>query len=182
MEKDWKVVFSGKIIEVLQKDVDINGKKVVFEKARRSPGTRLIIPVDDDRILITREFRHEHNNYDYRLPGGKVLNSLEEYRVVIDNGGEISELAKIAAIKEAKEETGIIVKDIELFYISKSGATVEWDLYYFVVKDFERGNKELEDDEDIEVLEMTKQEVKEKCLSGEIGEDRSVAQLLKFLS
>lgn len=46
--------------------------------------------------------------------------------------------SKDAAVIEAKEECGIIVdkKDLELFTISHCGATIEWDLYYFIVREF----------------------------------------------
>jgi len=53
-------------------------KEVVFETARRAPGVRLII-VRDGQMLITREFRNELDDYDYRLPGGKVFDTLDEY-------------------------------------------------------------------------------------------------------
>lgn len=48
------------------------------------------------------------------------------------------EAAKDAAIIEAKEECGIIVQseNLELFSISHCGATIEWDLYYFIVREF----------------------------------------------
>ncbi|MEI6117757.1 MAG: hypothetical protein WCP92_00380 [bacterium] len=48
------------------------------EIAKRSPGVRLII-CDGDKILITNEFRKEVNTDDYRLPGGKVFDTLKEY-------------------------------------------------------------------------------------------------------
>ena len=46
--------------------------------------------------------------------------------------------SKNAAVIEAKEECGIIVdkKDLELFTISHCGAIIEWDLYYFIVREF----------------------------------------------
>jgi len=49
---------------------------------------------------------------------------------------DISEAAKEGAIKEAREEVGVEVKDISFLHKSVCGATVVWDLYYFVVKDF----------------------------------------------
>ena len=65
-----KITHQGKIIEVVQKEVEYNKKTQIFEFARRSPGTRLIIP-KGDKILISKEHRHEVGGYDYRLPGGK---------------------------------------------------------------------------------------------------------------
>ena len=78
----WKEtsLFRGKIIEVVEKDIE--GRK--FEIARRSPGVRIIIR-DGNKILITKEYRYEHNSYDYRLPGGKVFDTLEEFNSKIKN-------------------------------------------------------------------------------------------------
>jgi len=55
-----------------------DSKTWTLEFARRSPGTRLIIE-KGDKIILSREFRHELGSYDYRLPGGKVYDSLDEY-------------------------------------------------------------------------------------------------------
>jgi hypothetical protein len=52
--------------------------------------------------------------------------------------GDMLDAAKNAAIIEAREECGmtIVPESIELFSISYCGATIEWDLYYFIVRDF----------------------------------------------
>lgn len=53
--------------------------------------------------------------------------------------GDMLEAAKGAATIEAREECGIEVQkeDIELFRLSHCGATIEWDLYYFVIRVFD---------------------------------------------
>ena len=106
-----KITHQGKMIEVVQKEIQRNGESWIQEFARRSPGVRLIIP-KGDKIVLSKEFRHEINGYDYRLPGGKVFDSLSEYNSALQLNSDISEAAKNTAIKEAKEEAGIEVKDI----------------------------------------------------------------------
>lgn len=175
-----KITHQGKIIEVVQKEVEHNGKTQIFEFARRSPGTRLIIP-KGDKIIISKEHRHEINGYDYRLPGGKVYDSLEEYNKALELNVDISESAKKAAIKEAKEEVGIEVKDISFFHKSVCGATVVWDLFYFIVNDFNQFSQELEEGEDITIEEIEKSKVREMCLNGTISEERSALVLLRYL-
>ena len=169
------------MIEVAQKEVDQNGKIITFEYARRSPGTRLIIPQGNE-ILLTKEFRHEVGGYDYRLPGGKVYDSLEEYNTALQSDVDMSEAAKEAALKEAREEVGIEVKDISFLHKSVCGATVTWDLFYFVVNDFDHTSQHLEEGEDIEVEPVDRERVKEMCLDGAISEERSALVLLRYLS
>ena len=174
------ITHKGKMIEVVQRAVEQGGATKTFEFARRSPGTRLIIP-QEATILLTREFRHEVGGYDYRLPGGKVYDSLDEYNEALAAGVDINESAKKAAVKEAREEVGVAVKDISFFHKSVCGATVVWDLFYFVVNDFTEGAQELEHGEDITFAFYSREKVKEMCLDGSVSEERSALVLLRYL-
>lgn len=178
-----KILFQGKIVEVVQQPMKIGSKLVDFEFARRSPGTRLIIiNLNQKKILVTKEFRSEHNDYDYRLPGGKVFDSLEEYNEFLNTGKDILIPATIQAKKEAKEEAGIIVKNIKHYYTSINGATIKWDLYYFVIDVWDEDSQELGEGEDIEVVWVGYDEAKELALNGSMSEDRSVVALLRWLN
>ena len=178
-----EIVYQGKIIEVVRQKVLTGEKEQIFEFARRSPGTRLLIISPDEKILLTKEFRLEVLGYDYRLPGGKVFDRLTDYNEFLTSGKDIIEQAKLAAVKEALEEVGIVVEDITHLSTSKAGASVIWDLYYFVVSKYSHRDEgqELEHGEDIEVVEVSFEEAKEICLDGRMQEDRSVAVLLKYL-
>lgn len=168
------IKYSGKIIEVVEEK---HGNKI-FEIARRSPGVRALI-VDKDKILLSREFRTEINDYDYRLPGGKVFDTLEEYRPHLKE--DLVESAKNAVIKECYEEVGLKVKNPRLIKVSKAGATIVWDLYYFLIENFIKDIQHLEDGEDITFDWYTFDQVQELCMNNQIQEDRSVAVLLNFL-
>ena len=115
-----------------------------------------------------------------RLPGGKVCDSLGEYHELLKSGKDIPGAAKEAAIKEALEEAGIVIKNPKLITVAKAGATVEWDLYYFKVTDFEKHNdgQQLEQGEDIEVTWMTPDELRHAIESGKMKEWRTVGVLL----
>lgn len=181
--KKEEIVFQGKIIEVVNQTIlGKNGKEITIEKARRSPGTRLIIETPEGNFILSKEKRHELEEIDYRLPGGKVFNTLEEYNQFLKNKeGDLLEKAKEAAKLESKQEVGIKPKKIEYLSTSHCGATVDWDLIYFIVKDYEKVEQELEEHEDIEVVEISPEELKEWLFSGKIQEDRSVSVLLKYL-
>ncbi|MBI5139313.1 NUDIX domain-containing protein [Candidatus Nomurabacteria bacterium] len=175
-----KITFRGKMIELVQKDMEAGGKTWTMEFARRSPGTRLIIERGDN-IILTREFRHELGKYDFRLPGGKVFDTLEEYSAALGSNVDIAEAAKIGAIKEAREEAGVDAKNISFLHKSENGATMVWDLYYYAIRDFNQVPQDLEIGEDIKVEVVSKERAKEMCLSGEISEDRSALVLLRYL-
>lgn len=176
------IAFQGRIVEVVKQPMKIGDKKITFEFARRSPGSRLIIiNKADKKLLITKEFRTEHNDYDYRLPGGKVFDSLEDYNNFISSGGELIVPAEKQATIEAKEEAGITPKNIRHFYTSVCGATITWDLYYFVIDEWIQHKQNLGEGEDIHVEWVSFEEAQELALNGSMSEDRSVAVLLRWL-
>jgi len=173
-----KTLFKGKIIEVIEKDVAWRK----FEIARRSPWVRIIIR-DGNKILLTKEYRHEHNSYDYRLPGGKVFDTLEEFNEKSENNENIHIYAENAAKNECKQETWLISKSIKYLTKSKAWATIERDLYYFLVDDFVKNEwwQELEDWETITTEWKTLEEAKKLCLDWSVNEDRTVWILLKYI-
>ena len=175
---DEKILYEGKIFEVLQYPMKVGTKEVMFEKVRRSPGTRLLI-VKKNKILLTKEYRHELKKNDYRLPGGKVFDTLKEYHQAKDR--DITQEALRAAKKECLEETGLSPTKIILFDILRAGATIEWDLFYFLVTEFEVKEQKLEEGEQIQVEWKTFSEAKHMCLNKEISEDRTIGVLLRFL-
>lgn len=175
---EWQTVFTGNLFTVEQNDRG-------WEKVARAPGVRLIL--DDQKagkILLTREFRRELGDYDYRLPGGKVFDSLAELQAYTESGQDIIEAAVKKAIQEAREETGYKIIDPELVAKSTLGATVEWDLYVFAVTNFQRHEEgqALEEGEDIETDRwFTYQEAREMILIGKMQEERIALALLRYL-
>lgn len=178
-KKPETILFQWKIIEVVSQEQS-DGRK--FEIARRSPGVRMII-TDGSRILITKEWRNEQNGFDYRLPGGKVFDSLREYEEKLQSGWDMIQYAEEAIRRECREETGLIAHTLKLFSISRAGATIEWDLYYFIVDTFEESPKgqELEHGEHITPEWIAIDDVKKMCLDGRIQEDRTVGVLLRYI-
>ena len=159
---------------------------VKFEAAVRAPGVRLLIETEKDgmkALLMTKEIRREVNGYDFRLPGGKVFNSFEELDKHRDSKADIAHLVEVAARREGKEEAGISDGDYTLLEVSKAGASVEWDLYYFKITNAEIGGQELEEHErgDIETMVLSAKEIFEKLSKREIKEGRSADMLWFWL-
>lgn len=180
MEKQpptWDTVYAGNLFEIRQNDRG-------WEKAVRAPGVRVIINNQEtERILLTREFRHELGGHDFRLPGGKVFDSLEEFRDFRATGADILNPAIEKAIQESHEETGYDIQNPELIDTSKLGATVEWDLYIFATTEFsERADgQKLEEGEDISIGWYSYDDVNEMILDGDMQEDRVAMVLLRYL-
>jgi 8-oxo-dGTP pyrophosphatase MutT (NUDIX family) len=176
------VVFSGKIFELVQTEQPDDR---IFEKARRAPGTRIIIAdVKKRRVLLTREQRYELNRaWDYRLPGGKVFDTLSEYAAFRGSGEDILAPATKKIIAEAREEAGVAVKNPILYAKSTLGSTVEWDLYVFVATDFRQVERiGGEHDEEIENdAWLSYAEARDYALNGKMQEERIALVLLRWL-
>ena len=183
MKPKFEITYRGKMFEILTWE----GKPgVKFESAARAPGVRLIIETEKNgmkALLMTKEIRREADGYDFRLPGGKVFDSLSELDKYRESGDDIAPIAEIAAKKEGKEEAGISGGEYIPIEISKAGASVEWDLYYFVVKNSEIGEQELEEEEqgDIETIVLSAEEIFNKLSQREVKEGRSADILWSWL-
>ena len=154
-----------------------------FEKFVRAPGTR-IMAVRDGKIFFQKEARWEKNNVlDWRLPGGKVVDSFVEYKQYL--GKEmLEEIILAAAAKELGEEAGLQSEHFSVFCKKEDGATVEWDLYYVVAEDVSTLEAALEHNEGEDIHDtawLSFAEIIEKCKTGEISEGRTVAALLEFI-
>ena len=176
------IVAKGKIFELVQIKQD-DGR--VFEVARRAPGVRLIIhDAEAGKVLLTREYRHELGEWDWRLPGGKVFDSLDDFEAFRSSGEDIVEAAKRKAIEEAQQEAGVEIADLELYKKSVLGATVEWDLYVFVSDNWQLSvdGQELEAGEQIEADQwLTYDEARQMALDGSMREERIALIMLQWL-
>jgi 8-oxo-dGTP pyrophosphatase MutT (NUDIX family) len=174
-----EVVFEGNIFQLVHIHQP-NGE--VWEIARRAPGVRLIVINSDGTFKLSNEHRHELGKADIRLPGGKVFDKLSEYSSFLNSGDDIENAAKEAALKEAKEELGLEnVKNIKLIEKCTLGATVSWDLYVFELSEFELGEQQTHGLEQIEPIDLTKDQILEAIENGDFNEDRIVPVLLRYL-
>lgn len=178
-----EVFAKGRLFELVH-DTQPDGR--VFERARRAPGTRLIIADRNKKqVLLTKEFRKELNGWDYRLPGGKVFDSLDEYEQHRASDGDILTAATNKAKAEAHEEAGVTVSNLRLFKKSTLGATVEWDLYVFEVIDWTTAEdgQQLEDGEIIEADNWFDYDEAEKMIMrGDMQEERIALITLQWLN
>lgn len=156
-----------------------------WERVVRPPGVRLILHDADGRILITEEFRSSLGRKDFRLPGGKVFDTLEPYLAVRGDDAALTNAVLKAARLEAKQETGVDhIDDLQLFARSDAGASVEWDLYYLSGTIAGRSGQELEDNEaehGIAVHFFTPSDVRQMIADGRISEDRTAGVLTRYL-
>ena len=183
MKPVWeeKKVYSGEIIDVINQDHSDWNITVTFEKAVRAPWVRLLIINKKNEILLTKEYRNEIDDFDYRLPWWKVFDTKSDR----DNAdySQIEKYAQKAAKIECEEETGLIANSLKLLWISHAWTTIKWDLYYYLVEDFSvsKYGQNLWSWEDITTNWYSMKQLVEMSKNGSIKEDRSLGMIFKFL-
>jgi 8-oxo-dGTP pyrophosphatase MutT (NUDIX family) len=135
--------------------------------------------VSAGKVLLTEEYRQETGDIDLRLPGGKVFDDKESFAEAVRTG-RLNEAVEEAVAREALEEVGVLVSHPKLLTIAKAGATVEWDLHYFLVHDFADapGGPSPEEGEDIVPIWLAPEEIIAAIRKGRMSEWRSVGVLL----
>lgn len=179
---DEVVAYQGKMLEIVNQNMTSGDKTITFEWARRAPGTRLIIvDLQKQTIRLTKEHRYELDADDYRLPGGKVFDTLEEYNAFLENGKDVIEPATEKARGEALEESGVKIDSLAHFHTSICGTTVQWDLLYFVSTEWSIAEQSLETGETSVPVDIPLAEAAKMAIDGRISEERSALILLKWL-
>ncbi len=176
-----KTVYSGKNFDITQQNYSDWEVTKLFEFAKRAPWVRIIIfNKEKNKILLTKEYRNELDQFDYRLPWWKVFDTPAERKNA--NYSKIEEYAKQAAIKECREETGLIVSNIKLLWVSHAGATVTWDLYYFITDSIIEATwwQELESGEVITQDWYSTTQILNLIKDWKMQEDRTIWMLFKF--
>ncbi len=183
-----KVLYSKGIFELVETEeefiIDSTTKTIKRLITRRPPGIRaIIINKITKEILLSREFRYELNSWDYRLPGGKVFDSIEDFHDSLKKDN-IDNYASKTVIKEVLEEVGLDIKNPRLIKKSPAGSSIVWDLYYYEVTDYAKNKTgpKLEENEIINGYNWYSfKEILELCRENKIHEDRTVGVLLTYI-
>lgn len=165
-DKNWSIASRKNLDELKQKF--FNGKKDKIDAV-------LIIPyhVKEDKLVLVKQFRVPINDYIYELPAG----------IVDDTDKDFKETVK----RELKEETGLNLisidnqKSIKQAYVSV-GMTDESMAVVYCNCDGEVTNKYLEEDEDIEVILLSKEEARKLLNSSYNIDVKTFLALQKFIS
>ena len=157
-------------------------KYLELEVVRRPPGVRALV-VQSNKLLLTYEYRYELDSWDYRLPGGKVFDTNISYCSETPSSLIMNNVVD-ALKRELREEANIEIQNYSLLNVSHCGLTVEWDLYYFLVNQFNcSSNKTIQKSEYeyIQNLWVDFSTALDLCLSGAVSESRSAYEIIRYI-
>jgi 8-oxo-dGTP pyrophosphatase MutT (NUDIX family) len=124
-----------------------------------------VIPVDEQgRIWLVGQYRYPLNRYSWEIPEG---------------GGPEDEPAEVSALRELREETGLIAGQLELFSVSHLSNSVSDEVaYIYRATELTAGTSAPEGTERLQVRRVEWREAWAMLQRGEITDSLSVIALL----
>ena len=162
-----KLIYDGKVVKLFEDQIKLPNGEPARREYVRHVGAVCVLPLTDDgQVVLERQFRYPFGKVMVEIPAGK-LNGKDEDRT-------------LAALRELREETGIVPRDIT--YIGDfigSPAILGERVSMFLATGLSFCEQELDEDEFLEVFAMPIGEAVEKVLSGEISDGKTQAAVLK---
>ena len=161
-----ELIYQGKIINVYKDKVECENGNIATREVVRHHGGVGVLAVVDDQILLVKQYRYPNATDTLEIPAGKL---------------ELNEDTGICALRELEEETGYRAKNIKKIreVYPAIGYSNEKTII-FLAKDLVKTHRHLDETEDIEVLELPIEEVKEMLDNGEIKTSSEAVGLLNY--
>lgn len=161
-------IFEGKIINLRVDTVELENQKYAKREIVEHKDAACVLAVNEEaKILLVRQYRKAIEEFIYELPAG-ILNIAEE--------------PQDGALRELEEETGYVAGSIKLLYefYSSPGFSDE-KVYLFEAKDLVFKATKFDEDECIETIQVSKDEVKKMLDTGRIIDSKTLIGLLHWL-
>ena len=162
-------IFHGKIIDVKLDEVELpNGKGFSSRELVFHPGGVSVLAITpDDKMILVRQFRKALEKVIYEVPAGKL------------EPGENADLSA-AILRELEEETGYTAQKVEkvaTFYVSPGFANEIHHLFLATGLEKVPNPRPADADEQIELLELSFEEVQKLRAEGEIEDAKTLIAL-----
>ena len=162
-----RLIYDGRIIHLYEDQVTLPGGAVAPREYVKHIGAVCVLALTDEgEVIMERQYRYPMGRVLVEIPAGKLDSADEDPRE--------------AALRELREETGVIPREITYIgeYLS-SPAILSERIYMFFATGLSFGNQKLDEDEFLDVFRMPLDEAVEKVLSGEIADGKTQAAVLK---
>ena len=161
-------IYDGHIVHLVKDTVLLpNGKEAVREVCIHVGAVAIIPLLDDGRVVMERQFRYPHGRVFLEIPAGK-LDSPDE---------DVLEAAK----RELREETGAVAERFtDLGVMIPSPAVLGEKITLFLAEGLSFGDRELDDDEFLDVELIPLEELFEMVMRGEIEDAKTAIAVLKL--
>ncbi|WEG18202.1 NUDIX hydrolase [Alkalihalophilus pseudofirmus] len=166
-------IYSGKIIDLQVDEVELPNGKTSKREIIKHPGAVAILPITTEgKLILVRQFRKALEKTIIEIPAGKL-----------DAGEEPADCAK----RELAEETGYVTDNLDFllsFYTSPGFA--DELIYMYVATGLTAGEVSRDEDEFLDVVEVTLEEAVEMVRDERIHDAKTAyaiqyMRLMKYL-
>ena len=160
-------IYDGHIVHLVKDKVLLpNGKEAVREVCIHVGAVAVLPLLDDGRVVMERQFRYPHGRVFLEIPAGKLDSPDED--------------VLLAAKRELREETGAVAeKYTDLGVMIPSPAVLGEKITLFLAEGLSFGDRELDDDEFLDVEFIPLEELYQMVMSGEIEDAKTAIAVLK---
>ena len=164
---DSQDIFDGFVLHVKKDTIKLpNGNEATREIIRHI-GAVCVVPVtDDNKVIMERQFRYPIDRVITEIPAGK-LDDKNEDRLM-------------AAKRELREETGYEADewlDLGIYYPAPAYSDEKITMY--LAKGLHKGERDLDEDEFLNVEEIPIKSLVDDILSGKITDGKTQVAILK---
>lgn len=160
-----KQIFQGRIISLQVDEVELPNGKTSFREIVKHPGAVAVLPFTrEGKLVLVRQFRKALEKEIFEIPAGKL---------------EANEPPEVCARRELEEETGYISSQLTLltsFYTSPGFAN-EY-VYLYEARELTKGDRELDQDEFLEVVEVSLEEAERLVEERKIDDAKTMYAVL----
>lgn len=160
-------IYNGRVLTMHVDDVLLcNDQRANRECVDHPGGVAVIGVTDDDMVVLVRQFRYPYKETIYEIPAGKL-----------EKGEDPFEAGK----REFKEETGGVAEEyISLGEIYPSPGYTNEIIRLYAAKNITFEEQNLDDDEFLQVCQISFDELIRRIMSGEIKDAKTIAAAFKL--
>ena len=160
-------IYDGVVLKVVRDRVELpNGSEAMREMCLHVGAVAIIPILDDGRVIMERQFRYPHGRVFLEIPAGKL-----DFR---------DECPEDAARRELREETGAVAeKWTYLGRIDTTPALIDEKIHLYLAEGLRFGERELDDDEFLDVELIPLPDLYSMVMSGEIKDGKTQIAVLK---
>lgn len=160
-------IYDGAVLHVVKDKVELPNGESSYREFCLHIGAVSVIPIlDDNRVIMERQYRYAHGRVFLEIPGGKLDSPDEDHEEAVR--------------RELREETGAVAERLTfLGRLDTTPALIDEKIYLYMAEGLSFSERELDEDEFLDVELIPLVELVDMVMRGEICDGKTQIAILK---